>query len=179
MRSTRDGVPASESINLERLSRLRLSRLGDQERVDFEAQTGFRQQTVVADFVRLFDGQDMTADVSLQPGDVVMIPSKNETVHVMGQVANPGQIPFEPGMDSEYYIRMAGGLSRHAREGNIRVIKVESNLWLPPDQTTVEVGDMIWVPRNPQRNYFAIFRETLSVMTTLTTLYLVLQQISK
>ncbi|MEE2710920.1 MAG: SLBB domain-containing protein [Gemmatimonadota bacterium] len=175
----RDGAPASESINLERLARLRLSRLGEQERVDFEMQTGFRQQTVVADFERLFSGHDMTADVTLQPGDMVVIPSKNETVHVMGQVANPGQIPFESGMDTEYYILMAGGLSRHARDGKIQVIKMESNLWLPPDQTTVEVGDMIWVPRHPVRNYFAIFRETLTVMTALTTLYLVLQQISK
>ncbi len=175
----REGTQASESISLERLARLRLSRLGEQERVDFETQAGFRQQTVVADFERLFHDQDVTADVTLQPGDMVVVPSKNETVHVMGQVANPGQIPFEPGMDTEYYIRMAGGLSRHARDGKIQVIKMDSNLWLHPDQTTVEVGDMIWVPRHPVRNYFAIFRETLAVMTTLTTLYLVLQQISK
>ena len=64
----RDGALGSESISLERLARLRLSRLGDQERMDFEMQTGFRQQTVVADFERLFGGQDMTADVNLQPG---------------------------------------------------------------------------------------------------------------
>lgn len=175
----RQGVPNSESLNMERLARLRLSRLGEQERVDFEIQTGFRQQTVVADFVRLFDAGDTTADVALHPGDVVIMPSKNATVHVMGQVANPGQIPFEPGRDTAYYIQMAGGMGRHARERNIRVIKMESNLWLPPDQTTVEVGDLIWVPRDPQRDYLAIFRESLAVLTTLTTLYLVIQQISK
>ena len=33
--------------------------------------------------------------------------------------------------------------------------------------------------RKPVRDYYAIFKETLSVTATLTTLYLVLQQITK
>lgn len=170
---------ASTDVNVERLARLRLSRLSPQERADFEAQTGYRQQTLVADFVRLFNDHNDSADILLLPGDVVIMPSKNETVQVMGQVANPGQIPYEPGMALEFYIDQAGGFSKQARKSHIQVIKAESNLWLSPDQTSVEVGDMIWVPRNPQRDYFVIFKETLSVMATLTTLYLVLQQITK
>ena len=169
----------SRDLNLERLSRLRLSRLSSQERADFEAQTGYRQQTIVADFVHLFNDHEASADIMLQPGDVVVIPSENETVQVMGQVANPGQIPYEPGMDLRYYVDQAGGFSKHARRGHIRIIKAETHLWISPDQTAVEVGDMIWVPRNPQRDYFAIFKETLSVAATLATLYLVIQQISK
>lgn len=169
----------SRDLNLERLSRLRLSRLSSQERADFEAQTGYRQQIIVTDFVHLFNDHDASADIMLQPGDVVIIPSENETVQVMGQVASPGQIPYEPGMGLQYYVDQAGGFSKQARRGHIRVIKAETHLWIPPDQTTVEVGDMIWVPRNPHRDYFAIFKETLSVAATLATLYLVIQQISK
>jgi protein involved in polysaccharide export with SLBB domain len=169
----------AENPDLERLARLRMSRIGSQEIADFETQIGFRQQAVVADFPRLFEQQDEKADVVLRHGDVVVVPSKNETVHVMGQVAHPGQIPYEPGRDLNYYIEEAGGFGNHARRSHIQIIKAETNAWLSPDQTPIEIGDMIWVPRKPQRDYYAIFKETLSVMATLTTLYLVLQQIAK
>lgn len=165
--------------NQTRIALLRMSRIGPQEIVDFEAQAGLRQQAVVADFDALFSKQDDQADVQLRPGDLVVIPSKNETVQVTGQVANPGQIPFEPGKDITYYLSLAGGLGEHARRSHIRVIKAETYDWLAPEKTQVEIGDLIWVPRDPQRDYYAIFKETLSVTATLTTLYLVLQQITK
>ena len=174
-----DPNAAPTDPNQARIALLRMSRISPQEIADFQAQTGLRQQTVVADFDALFGKQDDRADVQLRPGDVVVVPSKNETVQVTGQVANPGQVPFEPGKDITYYLAMAGGLGKHAHHNHIRVIKAETNDWLAPDKTTVEIGDLIWVPRDPQRNYYAIFKETLSVTATLTTLYLVLQQITK
>lgn len=173
------GVDIPSADELEHIARLRLSKLGQQELADFEAQTRYRRQTVVADFVRLFEAGDPAADVMLQRRDIVVIPSRNETVTIIGQIANPGQIPYDPGRHLAYYIEQAGGLATHAREDRIRIIKAETYEWMPPEQTPIEIGDTIWVPRQPRRDYFAIFKETLQVMATLTTLYLVIQQIAK
>lgn len=174
-----DPNAAPTDPNQARIALLRMSRISPQELADFEAQASLRQQTVVVDFDALFRKQDDRADIQLRPGDIVVIPSKHETVQVTGQVASPGQIPFEPGKDVSYYLALAGGLGKHARDSQIRVIKADTNDWLAPGKTTIEMGDLIWVPRDPQRNYYAIFKETLSVTATLTTLYLVLQQITK
>lgn len=162
-----------------RLARLRMSRIGAQEVADFEAQTLFNQQVLVADFVQLFDQRADAADIRLQHGDVVFVPSGNETVTVMGQVANPGQVAFIDARPFEYYISQTGGYGKHARRSHIQVIKAETQEWLDPEETEIQVGDTIWVPRKPVRDYYAIFKETLSVAASLTTLYLVLQQITK
>lgn len=165
--------------NLIRIARLRMSRIAPQEVADFEAQAIFNQQFVVADFVQLFDQRDESADVRLQHGDVIFIPSRNETISIMGQVASPGQVPYISGRPLDYYISQTGGYGKHARLSHIQVIKAETQEWLSPKETDIQVGDTIWVPRKPVRDYYAIFKETLSVTATLTTLYLVLQQITK
>ena len=97
----------------------------------------------------------------------------------MGQVASPGQVPYISGRPLDYYISQTGGYGKHARLSHIQVIKAETQEWLSPKETDIQVGDTIWVPRKPVRDYYAFFKETLSVTATLTTLYLVLQQITK
>lgn len=162
-----------------RIARLRMSRIGPQEVADFEAQAIFNQQFVVADFAQLFEARDESADVRLHHGDVIFVPSRNETVTVMGQVASPGQLPYISGRGLDYYISQTGGYGKHARRSRVQVIKAETQEWLSPKETDIQLGDTIWVPRKPVRDYYAIFKETLSVTATLTTLYLVLQQITK
>ncbi|MBM3262176.1 MAG: SLBB domain-containing protein [candidate division Zixibacteria bacterium] len=174
-----DPGASANDPTMEKIARLRMSRIDPQEIADFETQAVFRQQALVADFDRLFRSQDFSTDIRLQHGDIVVIPSRNETVRVAGQVASPGQISFGPEKKLDDYIREAGGLGKHARRSHIRIIKAETFDWMTPDRTSIEIGDMIWVPRNPRRDYYAIFKETLSVTATLTTLYLVLQQIAK
>jgi polysaccharide export outer membrane protein len=162
-----------------RIARLRMSRIGPQEVADFEAQAIFNQQFVVADFAQLFEARDESADVRLHHGDVIFVPSRNETVTVMGQVASPGQLPYISDRGLDYYISQTGGYGKHARRSHVQVIKAETQEWLSPKETDIQLGDTIWVPRKPVRDYYAIFKETLSVTATLTTLYLVLQQITK
>ncbi|MBI4551086.1 MAG: SLBB domain-containing protein [Candidatus Latescibacteria bacterium] len=171
--------PAPANADADRVAKMRLGKLSQQERADFEVQTTYRREVVVVDFKRLFNDHDPSVDIVLQDGDTVVIPSKNETVSVIGQVVSPGQVPYEAGQSYQHYIQQAGGFGTHAQRRGVRVIKAQTYEWLPPDRTPVDVGDTIWVPRPPQRNYFAIFKETLQVMATLTTLYLVIQQIAR
>lgn len=175
--SKAESAPAN--ADADRLAKMRLGKLSQQERADFEVQTTYRREVVVVDFKRLFNDHDPSVDIVLQDGDTVVIPSKNETVSVIGQVVSPGQVPYEAGQSYQHYIQQAGGFGTHAQRRGVRVIKAQTYEWLPPDRTPVDVGDTIWVPRPPQRNYFAIFKETLQVMATLTTLYLVIQQIAR
>jgi protein involved in polysaccharide export with SLBB domain len=141
-----------------------------------------KYRTVVADFPRLFTTHDSSQDITILDKDVIIIPSNRKTVYVDGQVVNPGHVPFVAGQKFEDYIKTAGGYSEEADEGETRVIKGKTLEWTKPEDTIVESGDRIYVPREPHREftyYFNIFRDVFSVATGVATITLLYIQINK
>jgi protein involved in polysaccharide export with SLBB domain len=138
--------------------------------------------TVVTDFSRLFTKHDSTQDVTILDKDVIIIPSNRNTVYVDGQVADPGHVPFVAGQNFEDYIKKAGGYSEEADEGETRVINGKTLEWTKPEDTIIESGDRIYVPRKPHREfiyYFNIFRDMFAVATGVATIALLYIQINK
>jgi protein involved in polysaccharide export with SLBB domain len=139
-------------------------------------------RTVVADFPRLFITHDSTQDITILDKDVIIIPSNRNTVDVDGQVVNPGHVPFVPGQEFEDYIKKAGGYSEEADDGETRVIKGKTLEWMKPEDTIIESGDRIYVPRKPRREfiyYFDIFRDVFGIATGVATITLLYLQINK
>jgi protein involved in polysaccharide export with SLBB domain len=139
-------------------------------------------RTVVVDFPRLFTTHDSTQDITILNKDVIIIPSNRNTVYVDGQVVNPGHIPFVAGQEFEDYIKKAGGYSEEADDGETRVIKGKTLEWAKPEDTIIESGDRIYVPRKPRREftyYFNIFRDAFTIATGIATITLLYIQINK
>jgi polysaccharide export outer membrane protein len=61
-------------------------------------------------------------DMILEAGDAIFMPRRMNTVSVAGEVLNPGTVIFEPGLQADDYINMAGGLQEYADDERIFVV---------------------------------------------------------
>ena len=61
-------------------------------------------------------------EISLMPGDSIIIKEKTSTVYVTGSVYNPGVMEFRPGKSLQYYINAAGGLTQVGNKKGIIVL---------------------------------------------------------
>lgn len=101
------------------------------------------------------------ADLWLQPGDLLVIPSAARVVNILGEVAKPGQIAIH--MDTRLTVMMAisqaGSYSRYAATGSVQIhrttpdgkaekLPVDLNDILSGKSPDVELrpGDVVWVP---------------------------------
>ena len=99
----------------------------------------------------LVDG-DLEANVAVRGGDVIYVP-ENQSVHVIGEVKDPGTFPYEEGMTVLKAVTLAGGNSKKAslkhatirriREGKEIKIKASLEDELEPDDI-VEVKKSFW-----------------------------------
>ena len=138
----------------------------------YKVETMLRIKKTIAnvDFEKLFMEKDTTQDILLQTEDKITIPSVHRTVYVFGQVVSPGLIPFAKGESDKNYIAKAGGFTEHARTGDVKIIKARTKQWLAPDETTIEEGDYIWVPKEPERSfayYMGVASQTASVVSVI------------
>lgn len=138
-------------IDLERLESLR-GGVTPEDSAYYYLETALRiqKENVSVDFEALFARGDTTADVYLQTEDEVQVPMLRSTIYVFGQVVSPGHVGFRPGESYEFYIAQAGGFTERARSGDAKIVKAKTRQWLSPSETTVEEGDYVWVPKDPE-----------------------------
>ena len=93
-------------------------------------------------------------DPLLEPGDVVYIPQRPSTVSVLGQVMQPGSLPYRSGNTLRDYVDMAGGYGSSSDASNTFVVmpdgsarKVEQS-WFDFSPTDLPPGSTIVVPRD-------------------------------
>ena len=72
-------------------------------------------------------------NISLMPGDSVVVKEKTATVFVKGEIYNPGVLEYRNGESLRYYINAAGGLTESANKKGIIVLyasgMVTPNRW--------------------------------------------------
>lgn len=84
------------------------------------------QTRIEIDAERLVDQADMSVNVDLRPGDVVLVPeAKSHRVYVSGAVRSPGPISFSSGEGITLLqaITAAGGPTERANLGKVQVIR--------------------------------------------------------
>jgi protein involved in polysaccharide export with SLBB domain len=118
-----------------------------------ESELRMMHEAVSVNFVDLFLKKDTTKDVLLHNGDWIRIPSVRKTVYVFGQVALPGNVPFVQGERYKHYVYQAGGYTDNARTGDVMIIKRATRQWLSPNETEIEEGDCVWIPKAPERPF--------------------------
>ena len=85
-------------------------------------------------------------EIILECDDTILITEKIPDIKIIGAVKLPGLIPFLNGSDYKYYIKRVGGFSTNANTSSIKIIKLGSENQVKVNKTTIEPGDVIWVP---------------------------------
>jgi len=144
----------------------------EEERQYFNMKSRERRGQMVVDFVALFDHGDDTQNISLKAGDVVQVPTLQNTVLVSGQAANPGSLVFERDDGVRDYVRRAGGPGWRA-SSDIRVIKARTGeIISAKDVVGLDPGDRVWIKEKPVRDYWSIFTQVMEVVGQVSTLVL-------
>ncbi len=116
----------------------------------YHLDVNYKLPVVSCDFVAAFIDSIPAANIVLQDGDIIIVPSNPKTVYVYGQVQNPGYIPFTPGKTLDWYVERAGGYAINAEKSRARIINGRTKVWREGgDDAFVLAGDEIYVPKPP------------------------------
>lgn len=100
-------------------------------------------------------------DLQLKDGDTLYVPSKADSVSIMGEVQMATSYRFDPELDVEDYISRSGGTKEKADEDRIYVVKANGSIvtyeggssWFSFDSgTQLAPGDTIVVPLDTTYN---------------------------
>ncbi len=174
---------SSEEIVQERLLSARSS-LGVQDSNYYFTETALRLQgeLVSVDFHKLFVLGDSTQDVTLRNFDKIVVPQITKTVYVFGQVLSPGHTEYVEGRDYRYYVQEAGGYASEARDGDVKIIKGSTRVWLDPSETKIEDGDYIWIPKErdyPFAYHLNTWAQIAGIIGTVATVALLVNNLTK
>jgi polysaccharide export outer membrane protein len=97
---------------------------------------------------------DALADLTLEDGDVLMIPTLVSTVTVVGEVRRPGTHTLQPGMDLNDYLGLSAGMTARADKKELYVVKANGSVFRPAKSLfrfaggndALSAGDTIVVP---------------------------------
>jgi polysaccharide biosynthesis/export protein len=150
----------------ERLKILPRQEMTDDEYNYLKAKSRQRVGRVVVDFESLISQNNLLEDLVLKRGDYISIPEEKNYIVLLGQVVNPGNIIYQPGLKVNDYIRLAGGFGWRALTRDVRVVKANTGEWIDADKVKVlEPGDTIWVPEDPPGpKFWDIFTQSLTIL---------------
>ncbi len=134
--------------------------ISSQDRINFETDIKSKRNRVIVDFEKLMKNNDQSQNVILEGKDIIYINDNKNIVYVFGQVGQEGYVPFKKGEDVDYYIKKAGGFGLAADENDTRIIKFNSRGWYKADETEIQTGDYVYVPKVVQET----FGETISII---------------
>jgi len=111
-------------------------------------------------------------NISVEGGDVLYIPTRKNSINVMGQVQVNSSHMFDSSQSVEDYIKQSGGVKKRADEeriyiissnGSIRMLE-ESNWFSSNDSSNLRPGDSIVVPLDSE------YMNNLTLWTSATTI---------
>ena len=124
-------------------------------------------------------------DVQLQEGDILYIPTFNETVGVSGDVLYPVAVKYHEETTLKDYVDQAGGFNNTALrkrayvvEANGSVKRTRNLLWFK-FYPTVGPGSMVFVPKNNKPTSNLSIDRVLGLVSSLVTTYLLVKNLSK
>jgi protein involved in polysaccharide export with SLBB domain len=125
-------------------------------------------------------------DPLLEPGDVVFIPSRPYSISILGEVVQPGSVPFKSDLTVADYIDLVGGYSQFADKSETFLVlpdgsarRVETS-WLNFSSNEIPPGSTIFVAKDiSQFDLRQIIVDTTSIFSQLATTAAALAVLSK
>ena len=111
-------------------------------------------------------------NLTLEDGDSLLIPRRQETVAVIGHVFNPSCFVAEPGITVDTVLDRAGGISEYGDESRLYVIRADGQVQsIDQNENRLTLamallpGDVVLVPRSPlDRTFGAQLEDVLEIM---------------
>jgi len=153
--------------------------ISDADRNNFSTDLRAKRNRVIIDFEKLINKNDKSQNVVLEGKDIVYINDNKNIVYIFGQIVEEGYIPYKKGKDIDYYIKNAGGYSLAADEGNARIIKFNTRGWYKPDETNIESGDFIYIPKEVENTFgqtIGLIAQIAGVILGVLTTYILIRQ---
>ena len=97
---------------------------------------------------------DALANITLEDGDALSIPTQVFTVTVVGEIRRPGTHTFQPGLDINDYLGLSAGMTARADDKELYIVKANGSVVRPAKSLfrfaggsgTLRPGDTIVVP---------------------------------
>jgi polysaccharide biosynthesis/export protein len=113
------------------------------------------------------------ADLAVEGGDNLTVPTDPDAVNILGQVYNPTSVAYEPHSNAGYYINKVGGPSKDADEDEIYLVKMDGTVFSKQQSTffhrfmsrDIDSGDTIVVPQQFEKT--AWLRDIKDIATIL------------
>ncbi|MFZ1461368.1 MAG: SLBB domain-containing protein [Ignavibacteria bacterium] len=153
--------------------------ISNQDKENFQTDIKSKRNRVIVDFEKLINKNDQTENVLLEAKDIIYINDNKNIVYVFGQVGQEGYIPFKKGANADYYIKKAGGYGLAADEGEIRIIKFNSRGWYLPDETEIQSGDFVYIPKKvdtPFSETITTVAQIAAIILGILTTYILIKQ---
>lgn len=118
---------------------------------------------------------DPSLDITLQAGDMVLIPEYLDHVYVYGEISSEGTVKYKEGEDLSYYIKRKGGYAELASQDSLFIVHPNGetiryddakNIFLTKKETLkIYPGSIIYVPRKSNNEFMA--RQRIQAYTTI------------
>ncbi len=146
--------------------------------IEFEPR---RMDRIIINMDRLIATNGVEGDFTLQTGDYVFVPEIPTGISVLGEVCANGTIKYQPDKKVGYYIEQAGGITKRADKGEIRLIKANGRVFSSGNVTgkKADLGDVILVPAEikRERDWFKYISASLSILTGVATSILIIDRL--
>jgi len=161
-----------EDKEMERLRRIPMSEMSQNERRYFEARVAEQRGVMAINFKHILDDKNSSENILLLNKDSIYVPKKKNFVNVQGRVNNPGMITYNPKFNYLDYIQQAGGFGFRADDDETFIVKSKGQQFLAKKMNyEIESGDYILVPPEPEITFFEIFTTSLTIATQLMTIF--------
>ena len=117
------------------------------------------------------------------PGDSVVIKRSTGTVHISGEVYNPGFIEFQNNKSLKYYLDAAGGITPRGDKNDV-IVKYANGVVSPKKfMSSPKIRDGATIIVNPEEynesfNVTEFTTTTLSIISTTVTIIVLSQQLN-
>ncbi|MGG5823015.1 polysaccharide biosynthesis/export family protein [Falsiroseomonas sp. HW251] len=101
----------------------------------------------------VMDRSGRCADVRVQDGDTIVIPEKQETVLVSGEVRAPQAVVWRPTMRLDDFVRAAGGYAERGEGESLMIRKPSGELVIDPTEAPQPGDELIALPRLDPKNF--------------------------
>ena len=112
-------------------------------------------------------------NITLQPGDAIFIPKRNDVVTIYGSVLNPVTVPYNPKFSIDDYVELAGGYKDYADNNKTYYILPNGKASIPKrglfmNQNSILPGSTIIVPRQARPlNGFSLIEAVSPILASL------------
>ncbi len=100
-------------------------------------------------------------DILLENGDIIYIPKKPIYVSVIGEVNNPSNVLYDPGLTLNDYIQKTGGFTKDADRKGIFIVRVDGSSDKNLDR--IEGGDTIIIPFEPKGEKLRFVKDIVQI----------------